>query len=98
LLARSKEELTAVRQKHGENQTNWVWRNLLTNVERGKVSAIAKTEQLDLLSSAPGAAHVEESTSGAELAQAVEVFASGDKIFHPEFGEGVVEEQIQDML
>ncbi|MBD1930149.1 hypothetical protein H6F74_28590 [Trichocoleus sp. FACHB-90] len=32
------------------------------------------------------------------MAQAVEVFAPGDKIFHPEFGEGVVEEQIRDML
>jgi hypothetical protein len=98
LVAHSKEELSAVKQKHGGNQTNWVWRNLLTDAERGKVSAIALTEQLDLLSSAPGAAQVEESITGAELAQAVEEFASGDKIFHPEFGEGVVEEQIRDML
>jgi hypothetical protein len=98
LVAHSKEELTAVKQKHGENQTNWVWRNLLTDAERGKVSAIAQTEQLDLLSSAPGAAQVEESTSGAEVAQAVEVFAAGDKVLHAEFGEGIVGQQIGDML
>ena len=89
LLAHSKEELTAVKQKHGENQTNWVWRNLLTNAERGKVSAIAQTEQLDLLSSAPGAAQ-------AEVAQVV--FAPGDKVLHPEFGEGTVGQQIGNML
>jgi hypothetical protein len=41
---------------------------------------------------------VEESTSGAEVAQAVEVFAAGDKVLHAEFGEGIVEQQIGDML
>jgi putative DNA primase/helicase len=86
LLAHSKEELTAVKQKHGENQTNWVWRSLLTNAERGKVSAIAQTEQLNLLSLA----------SGAEAAQVV--FAPGNQVFHAEFGEGIVEQQIGDML
>lgn len=98
LLAHSKEELTAIKEKHGGNQTNWVWHSLLTNAERGKVSAIAQTEQLDLLSSAPGAAQVEESIAGAEVAQAVEVFAVGDKVLHAEFGEGIVEQQIRDML
>jgi putative DNA primase/helicase len=97
LEATSREELTAIKQEESD-RFHWVWRNLLTNAERHKLRAIAKTEQLDLLSSALGAAHVEESTSGTELAQAVEVFASGDKIFHPEFGEGVVEEQIRNML
>jgi hypothetical protein len=54
LEAHTKEELTAMKEKHGENQTNWVWRNLLSEGEREKLRAIAKTEQLDLLSLAPG--------------------------------------------
>ncbi len=86
LVAHSKEELTAVKQKHGENQINWVWHNLLTEGEREKLRALALTEQLDLLSLAPGA----------EAAQVV--FAPGDKVFHAEFGEGIVEQQIRDML
>ncbi|HAA31273.1 MAG TPA: hypothetical protein DCE56_30600, partial [Cyanobacteria bacterium UBA8553] len=58
----------------------------LTEGEREKLRALALTEQLDLLSLAPGA----------EAAQVV--FAPGDKVFHAEFGEGIVEQQIRDML
>jgi putative DNA primase/helicase len=86
LEAHSKEELTAVKEKHGENQTNWVWRNLLSEGEREKLRAIALTQQLDLLSLAPG-------TEAAQV-----VFAPGNKVLHAEFGEGIVEQQIGDTL
>ncbi|MBW4546366.1 MAG: hypothetical protein KME25_18255 [Symplocastrum torsivum CPER-KK1] len=75
---------------------NWVWRNLLTQGEREKLRTITQTEQLNLLSLAPGAAQAEVSTAGAEVVEVV--FAPGDKVPHAEFGEGIVEQQIRDMV
>ena len=94
LEADNREELTAIKQEF-QARCRWVWHNLLTDGERKKLKAIANTEQLDLLSSAQ--VQVEESTAGAEVTQAV-LFAPGDKIFHAELGEGIVEEQIRDMV
>ena len=96
MLAVSKEELTTVKQKHGENQINWVWRNLLTQGEREKLRTVTQTEQLNLLSLVPAAAQAEVSTAGAEVTPVV--FAPGDKVLHAEFGQGVVEQQIRDMV
>lgn len=94
LEADNREELSAIKQEF-QARCRWVWRNLLTDAEREKLKAISKTEQLDLLSSAQ--VQVEESTTEAEVAQTV-LFAPGDKIFHTEFGEGIVEEQIRDVV
>jgi phage/plasmid-associated DNA primase len=49
LAATDKENLAAVKQEHGENQVNWVWKRLLTFSEREKVTATAQTEQLNWL-------------------------------------------------
>jgi hypothetical protein len=49
LAATDKENLAAVKQEHGGNQVNWVWKRLLTFSEREKVTATAQTEQLNLL-------------------------------------------------
>ncbi|MEO8890251.1 MAG: DUF5906 domain-containing protein, partial [Coleofasciculaceae cyanobacterium] len=94
LEATSREELIAIKQEFSD-RFKWVWKNLLTDAEREKLKAIAKTEQLDLLSSAQ--VQMEESTAGAEVTQTV-LFAPGDRIFHAELGEGIVEQQIKDML
>ena len=96
LVATSKEELTAVKQSHGENQINWVWRNLLTQGEREKLRTVTQTEQLNLLSLAPGAVQAEASNQEAQVASVV--FAPGDKVLHAEFGEGIVEQQLRDMV
>jgi len=48
LEATSREELTAIKQEESDRFL-WVWRNLLTDAERGKLKAIANTEQLNFL-------------------------------------------------
>jgi hypothetical protein len=50
LAATDKQELVIAKEEHGDNQVNWVWRNLLTESQREKVRALAQTEQLNLLS------------------------------------------------
>jgi hypothetical protein len=50
LAATDKQELAVAKEEHGENQVNWVWRNLLTESQRDKLRALAQTEQLNLLS------------------------------------------------
>jgi len=50
LAATDKQELAVAKEEHGDNQVNWVWRNLLTESERDKLRALAQTEQLNLLS------------------------------------------------
>lgn len=47
LEADSKEELVAIKGEWSDRFV-WVWRNLLSQGEKGRISAIAKTEQLDL--------------------------------------------------
>jgi hypothetical protein len=64
--SRCKEELTAVKQKHGKNQINCVWHNLLTQGEREKLRTVRQTEQLNLLSLAPVTVQAEVSTAGAD--------------------------------
>jgi putative DNA primase/helicase len=96
LVATSKEELTAVKQTHGQNQINWVWRHLLTQGEREKLRTVTQTEQLNLLSLAPDMPQAEASNQEAQVAPVV--FAPGDKVLHAEFGEGIVEQQLRDMV
>jgi hypothetical protein len=50
LAATDKQHLAVAKQEHGDNQVNWVWRNLLTESQRDKLRALAQTEQLNLLS------------------------------------------------
>jgi putative DNA primase/helicase len=53
LQAKSREELTAIKQEESDRFL-WVWRNLLTDAERGKLKAIANTDQLNFLDLAQG--------------------------------------------
>ncbi len=53
LQATSREELTAIKQEKSD-RFKWVWRNLLTDAERGKLKAIANTDQLNFLDLAQG--------------------------------------------
>jgi hypothetical protein len=53
LQAKSREELTAIKQEESA-RFHWVWRNLLTDAERGKLKAIANTNQLNFLDLAQG--------------------------------------------
>jgi hypothetical protein len=48
LEADSREDLTAIKQEFGDRFV-WVWKHLLTDAERGRLRAIAQTEQLNLL-------------------------------------------------
>lgn len=59
LEADTKEELATAKSELGENQVRWVWRCLLTKGGREKLSAIAQSEQLNLLCSARRAATTE---------------------------------------
>lgn len=47
LEATSREELTAIEQQFSD-RFHWVWKHLLNDAERGKLKAIAQTEQLTL--------------------------------------------------
>ncbi len=47
LEATSREELTAIKEKFSD-RFFWVWKHLLNDAERGKLTAIASTEQLTL--------------------------------------------------
>jgi hypothetical protein len=53
LEADNREELTAIKQEF-QARCRWVWHNLLTDAERGKLKAIANTEQLNFLDLAQG--------------------------------------------
>ena len=59
LEADSKEELMVIKGEWSARLT-WVWRNLLTKAEKGRITAIAKTEQLNLFSSSPASPEQKE--------------------------------------
>jgi putative DNA primase/helicase len=91
LEADSREDLTAIKEEFTDRCT-WVWHNLLTDSERGRLRAIANTEQLNLFQLTQ-----QESTAVEKLAQeptAEQQFQPGTRISHPQFGLGIIDQVI----
>ena len=75
LTAHTKEELTAIKREFS-SRFKWVWRNLMSDAEKQKVTEIATTKQLNLLDDTLSAASPLEGTPSEQLMEVLEVVNS----------------------
>ena len=75
LTAHTKEELTAIKREFS-SRFKWVWRNLMSDAEKQKVTEIATTKQLNLLDDTLSAASLLEGTPSEQLMEVLEVVNS----------------------
>ncbi len=92
LKAQTKQDLTLIREQYS-NCCDWVWKNLLTKVERRMLKEMASIEQLDLFSatSSPASSNLEAVCldNPANLVVVEPVFQKRDRVMTPQ-GEGEI--------
>jgi hypothetical protein len=87
LKAQTKQDLTLIREQYS-NCCDWVWKNLLTKVERRMLKEMASIEQLDLFSatSSPASSNLEAVCldNPANLVVVEPVFQKRDRVMTPQ--------------